>query len=72
MAPSRQFWLRNAPADLYALTYPDRFRGLKVSGIELRHLDFEAPCDEEISCMALADEAVEAGGGKDCGLERSG
>ena len=54
---------------LYALTYPDRIPSdLKYPVSNLRHLDFEPPDMRKFPCLALAYEAVEAGGGKTVAL----
>jgi 1-deoxy-D-xylulose-5-phosphate reductoisomerase len=54
---------------LYALTYPDRIPSdLKFPVSNLRHLDFEPPDVRKFPCLALAYEAVEAGGGKTVAL----
>jgi 1-deoxy-D-xylulose-5-phosphate reductoisomerase len=54
---------------LYALTYPDRIPSdLKYPVENLRHLDFEPPDMRKFPCLALAYEAVEAGGGKTVAL----
>jgi len=54
---------------LYALTYPDRIASdLKFPVANLRHLDFEPPDMRKFPCLALAYEAVEAGGGKTVAL----
>jgi 1-deoxy-D-xylulose-5-phosphate reductoisomerase len=54
---------------LYALTYPDRIPSdLKFPVSNLRHLDFEPPDMRKFPCLALAYEAVEAGGGKTVAL----
>jgi len=55
---------------LYALTYPDRIPSdLKYPVSNLRHLDFEPPDMRKFPCLALAYEAVEAGGGKNRSLK---
>ena len=54
---------------LYALTYPNRIPSdLKYPVSNLRHLDFEPPDMRKFPCLALAYEAVEAGGGKTVAL----
>ena len=54
---------------LYALTYPDRIPSdLKYPVSNLRHLDFEPPDMRKFPCLALAYEAIEAGGAKTVAL----
>src|SRR5205807_1247860 len=54
---------------LYALTYPDRVvSDLKFSVADLKHLDFYPPNLEKFTCLKLAYQAAEAGGGKTIAL----
>jgi 1-deoxy-D-xylulose-5-phosphate reductoisomerase len=54
---------------LYALTYPERIASdMRLSVMDLRHLDFIPPDMEKFPCLRLAYEAVEAGGGKTVAL----
>jgi 1-deoxy-D-xylulose-5-phosphate reductoisomerase len=54
---------------LYALTYPERvISDMRLSVMDLRHLDFIPPDMEKFPCLRLAYEAGEAGGGKTVAL----
>lgn len=54
---------------LYALTYPERIPSeLRFSIMDLRHLDFCPPDVSKFPCLALAYEAVAAGGAKTIAL----
>ena len=54
---------------LYALTYPDRIPSdMRLSVMDLRHLDFIPPDMEKFPCLGLAYEAAEAGGAKTVAL----
>jgi 1-deoxy-D-xylulose-5-phosphate reductoisomerase len=54
---------------LYALTYPERIGSdMRLSVMDLRHLDFIPPDMGKFPCLGLAYEAVEAGGGKTVAL----
>jgi 1-deoxy-D-xylulose-5-phosphate reductoisomerase len=54
---------------LYALTYPDRIPSdMRLSVMDLRHLDFIPPDMEKFPCLRLAYEAAEASGGKTVAL----
>ncbi|HMD15139.1 MAG TPA: 1-deoxy-D-xylulose-5-phosphate reductoisomerase [Terriglobales bacterium] len=54
---------------LYALTYPERIPSdLRFSISDLRHLDFCPPDMKRFPCLALAYEAVAAGGAKTIAL----
>ncbi len=54
---------------LYALTWPERIpSNLRYAISDLRHLDFRQPDMQKFPCLALAYEAVEAGGTKTVAL----
>jgi 1-deoxy-D-xylulose-5-phosphate reductoisomerase len=54
---------------LYALTYPERIQSdMRFPVGNLRHLDFCLPDVNKFTCLRLAYEAVEAGGGKTVAL----
>jgi len=54
---------------LYALTYPERIQSdMRFPVMDLRHLEFAEPDMKKFPCLALAYEAVEAGGAKTVAL----